>query len=176
MQLDAHVTSSRWSEFDSADNGFGGRLTIKPVSFIGIEADVTSYPGEYESDQGASFSRNRLEGLFGLTFGPKIGPVRPFAKAGAGFLRVGATPGAFACIAIYPPPLACTLAGGVTQPIFEIGGGLEVAVLPRLFIRGDVADRIVKYPGPVFDDDFEIREDGFFGHAVRFTLGAGLRF
>ena len=175
LQLDAHVTSSKWSEFDSADNGFGGRLTFKPVSLIGIEADVTWYPSEYEPD-GVAFSRNRTEGLLGITVGPKIDRIRPFAKVAAGFLKVGATPGAFACIAIFPPPLNCSLASGDTLQAVEIGGGIEFDASRRFFIRGDIADRILKYPGPTFDSNFEIPEDGFFGHAVRFTLGAGIRF
>lgn len=175
VQVDAHVTSSKWSEFDSADNGFGGRISFKPISLIGIEADVTWYPGEYEPD-GVAFSRNRTEGLLGITVGPKIDRIRPFAKVAAGFLKVGATPGAFACIAIFPPPLNCSLASGDTLQAYEIGGGIEFDASRRFFIRGDIADRILKYPGPTFDSNFDIKEDGFFGHAVRFTLGAGVRF
>lgn len=175
IQVDAHFTSSKWSEFDSADNGFGGRVTFKPISLIGIEADLNWYPGEYEPD-GVAFSRNRFEGLFGVTVGPKIDRIRPFAKVTAGFLKVGATPGAFACIAIFPPPLNCKLAGGDTLPAFEIGGGVEFDATSRVFIRGDVSDRILRYPGPVFDNNFEIREDGIYGHALRFTAGVGIRF
>jgi hypothetical protein len=175
LDLSAHVAAANWSEFDSDDRGFGGRLSWKPAAIVGIELEGTWYPSEFESN-GLAFSRNRFEGLFGVTIGPKIGPIRPFARAAAGFLKVGATPGAFACIAIYPPPLACALAGGDTLPSYDLGGGVEFTVLPRLFLRADIADRILKYPGPAFDDDFEIREDGFLGGALRFTIGAGLRF
>lgn len=175
VQVDAHVTSSKWSEFDSADNGFGGRVTFKPISMIGIDADATWYPGEYEPD-GVAFSRNRFEGLLGVTVGPQIDRIRPFAKLSAGFLKVGATPGAFACIAIFPPPLNCSLAGGDTLPAYEIGGGVEFDATQRFFIRGDISDRILKYPGPTFDRNFEVQNEGFFGHAVRFTLGAGIKF
>lgn len=175
VQVDAHVTSSKWSEFDSADNGFGGRVTFKPISMIGLDADATWYPGEYEPD-GVAFSRNRFEGLLGVTVGPQIDRIRPFAKLSAGFLKVGATPGAFACIAIFPPPLNCSLAGGDTLPAYEIGGGVEFDATQRFFIRGDIADRILKYPGPTFDRNFEVQNEGFFGHAVRFTLGAGIKF
>jgi hypothetical protein len=175
VELSAHVAAANWSEFDSNDRGIGGRLTWKPASIVGIELEGTWYPEEFETN-GAAFSRNRFEGLFGVTIGPKIGLFRPFARAAGGFLRVAGTPGAFACIAIYPPPIACVLAGGETLPSFELGGGIEVSVLPRVFIRGDVADRILKYPGPAFDDDFEIREEGFRAGALRFTLGAGIRF
>lgn len=176
FDLSAHVAAANWSEFDSNDRGFGGRLGFKPALLVGIEVEGTWYPNEFESEGGPAFSRNRFEGMLGVTVGPKVGPIRPFARAAAGFLKVGATPGAFACIAIYPPPLACALAGGDTLAAYELGGGVEASVLPRVFIRGDIAQRVLKYPGPTFDEDFEVREDGFFGGALRFTLGAGIRF
>ena len=118
----------------------------------------------------------RFEGLFGVTIGPRIDRVRPFAKAAAGFLQVGETPIGFACIAIFPPPLACTLAGGATLPAYELGGGIEINSSSNTFVRIDVADRMLKYPGPVLRSDFTRQEEGFRGHALRVTLGGGLRF
>jgi hypothetical protein len=173
--IGGHFTSSRWSEFDGADNGFGGRVTWMPSSMIGVDADLTWYPSDFEPD-GVPFSQKRFEGLFGATIGPRLSGVRPFAKVSAGFLNVSPSGGAFACIAIFPPPLACLLAGGDTLPAFEIGGGVEIDATSRAFIRVDVADRVLKYPGPTFGPDFEIRDEGFFGHALRLTLGAGFKF
>jgi hypothetical protein len=170
----AHVTSSRWSEFEGGDNGVGGRVTWLPLPVIGVEADFTWYPADFPD--GIAFTRNRVEGLFGVTVGPSRMRVRPFAKAGAGFLKVGPTPGAFACIAIFPPPLNCRLAGGETLPTYEIGGGIEIETTSRTFARLDITDRMVKYPGPTFDSNFEVRDEGYLGHAIRFTLGAGFRF
>jgi hypothetical protein len=170
----AHVASSQWSEFDGADIGIGGRFTVMAGSLVGIDADLAWYPSDFPDR--ISFSRDRVEGLFGVTVGPQLNRVRPFAKAAVGFLKVGATPGAFACIAIFPPPLACVLAGGDTLPAFEFGGGIEIDATDRTFVRVDVTDRVLKYPGPTLDDDFERRDEAFFGHALRFTIGAGLRF
>lgn len=168
------VASSRWSEFDDADIGVGGRFSVMASSLIGLDAEALWYPSDFP-DQ-VSFSRSRVEGLFGVTVGPRLNRIRPFAKAAAGFLKVGATPGAFACIAIFPPPLNCALAGGATLPAYELGGGVEIGVTDRGFFRADLTDRVLKYPGPTFDANFERRDDGFLGHAVRITLGAGLRF
>jgi hypothetical protein len=172
FEAGAHVATAKWSEFDDIDIGIGGRLTWKPLPLIGVDADLTWYP----SDQLGAFSRRRFEGLFGVTVGPKINRVRPFAKAAAGFVNVTGTTGAFACIAIFPPPLACALAGGDTLPAYEIGGGVEVDLTPRTFVRADVSSRMVQYPGPTFDRDGEVRSDGFFGQGLRFTFGAGFRF
>jgi len=166
--------SAQWSEFDGSDVGIGGRFTVMAGSLIGLEAEGVWYPSEFP-DQ-ISFSRHRVEGLFGVTVGPQLNRVRPFAKAAAGFLKVGATPGGFVCIAIFPPPLACLLAGGETLPVYEFGGGLEINASGRTFVRADLTDRVLKYPGPTFDEDFQIRDEGFFGHALRVTIGAGVRF
>jgi hypothetical protein len=175
LAVGAHFTSSRWSEFEGSDNGIGGRVAWMPTSMIGVDADLTWYPSDFQRDA-VPFSRRRFEGLFGATIGPRLNGVRPFAKATAGFLNVSPTGGAFACITIFPPPLPCLLAGGDTLPAFEIGGGIEVNAGPRYFLRGDVTDRILKYPGPTLTTDFDVRDEGFFGHALRITLGGGLRF
>ena len=166
--------SSRWSEFDGSDIGIGGRFTVMLGSMVGVDAEGVWYPSDFPD--GISFSRNRTEGLFGVTVGPQLNRVRPFAKAAGGFLKVGATPGGFACIAIFPPPLACLLAGGDTLPALEFGGGVEVSTSGRTLLRVDVTDRMLKYPGPSFDSDFERRDEGFYGHALRLAIAAGFRF
>jgi len=191
-----HFTSARWSEFEGSDKGFGGRFAWMPSPMIGVEADLTWYPSDFQPENDSiiaehvyangtrspitiasvPFSQKRFEGLFGATFGPRFNGVRPFAKASAGFLNVSPTGGAFACITIFPPPLTCVLAGGQTLPAYEIGAGIEADAGSRVFLRADVTDRILKYPGPTLTPDFEAREDGFFGHAIRVTLGAGLKF
>ena len=170
----AEFASSRWSEFDSADIGIGGRFTVMAGSLVGVDAEGVWYPSDFP-DQ-VSFSRQRVEGLVGVTVGPRLNRIRPFAKAAAGFLKVGATPGGFACIAIFPPPLACLLAGGDTLPAYEFGGGVEMTASNRTFFRVDVTDRMLKYPGPTLGENFERRDEGFFGHAPRVTLAAGVRF
>jgi hypothetical protein len=174
FSISGHFASSRWSEFDGTDNGFGGRITWMPSSMVGVDADVTWYPSDFS--EVPAFSRQRVEGLFGATLGPRLNGLRPFVKASAGFLKVSPTNGAFACIAIFPPPLACVLAGGDALPAFEIGGGIEADAGSRFFIRADVTDRMLRYPGPTLSDDFEVNDEGYFGHALRITLGAGFRF
>jgi hypothetical protein len=175
FEAGVHLAASQWSEFDGTDLGVGGRFTWHPTSLIGVDADVSWYPSDFPSDRFA-FSGSRFEGLFGVTVGPHINRIRPFAKAAAGFLRSSEAPEPFACIAIFPPPLNCLMAAGHTMPAFEIGGGVQVTTTQTTFLRFDVADRIVEYPGPSFGPNFELRDDAFFGHALRFTLGGGLRF
>jgi hypothetical protein len=170
-----HFVGSQWSEFDGTDLGVGGRVAWKPGPVFGVEGELNWYPSGFPGER-VAFSADRIEGVFAVTAGPRMGRVRPFVRAGAGVLSSSAAPEPFACIAIFPPPLNCLLAAGDTMPSFELGGGLEVSVSSATFIRFDAGDRILKYPGPTFGPADEISEDGFFGHAFKFSVGAGWRF
>src|SRR6185503_1109528 len=99
------------------------------------------------------------------------GGVRPFARVRPGFMQFHAAAEPFGCIAIFPPPLACTLAAGRTVFALDAGGGVEIDATPRAFVRFDVGDSMLKYPGPSLDQRFERRES-FFSHDFRFAAGA----
>ena len=175
LDLGAHVVGAQWSEFDGTDFGIGGRLSWKPSPVIGLEGELNWYPSDFPGER-VAFSGSRVEGFAAVTAGPRLGRVRPFVRAGAGFLKSSPAPAPFACIAIFPPPLACLMAAGHTLPTLELGGGLEFATTGATFLRIDAGDRILRYPGPTFTGAFELKDQGFFGHAFKFSLGAGWRF
>ena len=170
-----HVPVSQWGEFDGTDTGIGARLTWQPSSLIGVDADLAWYPGDFPSGNFA-FSGSRVEGLFGVTAGPRVDRLRPFAKIAAGFLRSSEAPEPFACIAIFPPPLNCLMAAGHTMPAIEIGGGVQFDVASRTFARVDVSGRWLRYPGPSFSTFPALREGEFWGAGLRLSFGAGVRF
>jgi hypothetical protein len=169
----AHVAVVGSDALGDTDLGFGGRLTWYPIPAIGLEADVTLYP--FELPETRAISRRREEALFGVTVGPTVGRFRPFLRLRPGFVRVEAAPGPIACILIFPPPLACVLASGQTLAAVDLGGGLEAAVTGRTFVRVDVGDRVLKYPGSSLDRG-RARDSGFAAHEWRVSLGAGWRF
>ena len=82
----------------------------------------------------------------------------------------------FACLLIFPPPLSCELGAGRTLPVFDVGGGFELFSTDRTFVRAELGDRVLKYPGPALSKSGAILDDGFFSHDLRFAAGAGLRF
>jgi hypothetical protein len=171
FEIGAQVVSIRSSEFDRADTGIGGRFSSHPIDVIGLEAEMTFYPGDFPDR--SPFSRSRIEGLFGVTVGPRLGSVRPFAKLRPGFVTFRGRP--VACILIFPPPLSCVLAEGHTVFALDIGGGIELFAGPRTLIRVDAGDRLMKYPGPSFRDG-RVAQDDFFSHDFRMSAGAGVRF
>jgi histidine triad (HIT) family protein len=171
----AQVVAASMPEFEGSDFGVGGRLAWHPDDVLSFEGELTIFPGAYP-DTLVAFSRRRVEGLFGLTAGLRLGKLRPFAKFRAGFLEVEDAPQAFPCILIFPPPLSCTLAGGRTLPAFDLGGGVEVDVTPRSFIRVEAGDRMLKYPGPAIDSGGVRQDEAFYGHGLRFAAGVGYRF
>jgi hypothetical protein len=173
FELGAQLISANLSPFDQADFGLGARFSWNPVPLAGLESEINFYPRDLPGE--VPFSRRRIEGLFGATFGPGFGSLRPFAKARAGFLSFRAATEPFACILIFPPPPSCQL-GDRTLLDYELGGGLELFPSRGLFVRVEVGDRAVRYPGPARDKDGTLHEDSFFGHDLRFAAGAGLRF
>lgn len=175
LEAGIHVVTAQWSEFEGTDVGIGGRITWKPSSLLGVDADLAWYPSEFPRDP-LTFSASRVEGLFGVTVGPQINRLRPFAKIAGGFLRSSEAPEPFACITIFPPPLGCLMAAGQTMPALEIGGGVQFDVASRTFARVDVSGRWLRYPGPSFRSFPTVQEDNFWGSGLRLSFGAGVRF
>lgn len=174
FQLGVQVASAISSEFEGTDVGAGGRFSWHPDRLVGIEAEIDLYPGDFPGQR--AFSRGRTEGLFGVTAGPRYGRVRPFARLRPGFMTFQEAPQPFPCILIFPPPLSCALASGRTLFALDLGGGVELFATPGAFVRVDAGDRLLKYPGPVFDRNRNAQQKGFFGHDFRFAVGGGLRF
>lgn len=171
FEVGGHVAVVRSGEFDATDTGVGGRVAWTPGDLLGAEAEMTFYSARFPDR--SPFSQRRVEGLFGVTAGPRLGNVRPFAKLRAGFTRFrGDT---IACILIYPPPLSCQLAAGRTVLALDIGGGIELFTGANTFVRVDAGDRLLNYPGPSFRRG-RTSQGSFFSHDFRWSVGAGVRF
>ena len=174
FEVGIHLATVASSEFETTDVGVGGLLSWRPGGLFGADAELTFYPSDFADDP--VFSASRVEGLFGVTIGPRLGRTRPFVKFRPGFVRFAAAPQPFPCIAIFPPPLACQMAAGDTLFALDVGGGVEFQTTGRTFVRVDAGDRAVKYPGPVIATDGMVQEESFFSHDFRFQIGGGLRF
>jgi hypothetical protein len=172
FDVGAQVVEARSGEFDHGDTGIGGRFSWHPTGVVGADAEMNVYPRAFPA-RTSSFSPSRVEGLFGVTAGPRFARARPFAKLRPGFLAFRGH--SIACILIYPPPLACQLAAGRTVFALDIGGGVEILATERTIVRIDAGDRLLKYPGPSFRNG-SATQQSFFSHDVRVSAGAGVRF
>jgi hypothetical protein len=175
FEAGVQVVAASLPGFEGSDFGVGGRLAWHTDDVLSFEGELNLFPGDYP-DSGLAFSRRRVEGLFGVTAGLRVGRLRPFAKFRAGFLDVQAASQLFPCILIFPPPLSCTLAAGRTLPAFDLGGGVQVDVTPRTFIRVEAGDRMLKYPGPAIDAEGAVQAESFYGHGFRLSAGGGILF
>jgi hypothetical protein len=173
FEAGAQIVAAHSSEFDANDIGIGGRFAWRATDLVGAEAEMNVYPRRFPANRSAAFSRDRIEGLFGATVGPRLGSIRPFAKLRPGFVTFRGN--TIACILIFPPPLSCQLAAGRTVFALDIGGGIELFAGPRTLVRVDAGDRLVKYPGPSFRDG-RVAQDDFFSHDFRMSAGVGVRF
>ena len=166
FEIGGQITFVEAGPFDDDDDdaGVGVRVGWRPRGPLGVEAELNVYPSDLPGE-GIAVSSSRVEGLFGVTVGPRLGIVRPFARLRPGFLRYREAPEPVACILIFPPPLSCQLAAGQTLFALDIGGGVEVAIGPAMLFRVDIGDRMVRYPDP-----YEA------GHDVRVGVGWAVKF
>jgi len=173
FEVGGQIVGAQSGEFDATDTGVGGRFAWQARNLVGAEAEMTFYPRAFPDNRSTSFSRSRVEGLFGVTVGPRLARVRPFGRLRPGFVRFRGR--SIACILIFPPPLSCQLAEGRTVFALDIGGGVELFAGARTFIRVDAGDRVMRYPGPSFRSGAVAQRD-FFSHDFRMAAGAGVRF
>lgn len=174
FQVEGKLLTAMSGEIDALDVGVGGRLSWHPAPFLGVEAELGFFPSDIPKTR--PISASRAEALFGVTLGPRLGVLRPFARVRPGFLRMAEAPGPVPCILIFPPPLTCSLAAGHTLLAVDIGGGIEANLARRTFLRVDVGARLLRYPGPAFDRDRNVHDEDFFAANTRVAVGAGLRF
>jgi hypothetical protein len=174
FQGGVQVVAAAVSELDATDVGLSGRLTWFVVPSVGVEAELTTFPSQLPDM--APVTSDRLEGLFGVTVGPWLGPLRAFARIRPGFVRFSEAPAPVACIRIFPPPLRCLIAEGHTGVAFDLGGGVETRVTRRISLRIDVGDRMVRYPGPSLSVDRDRHDEPFYAHDLRFAAGASWTF
>lgn len=175
IEIGGHLAMTDQNQLDTTDLGFGGRFGAQVSSLFGIEGEVSFYPSDVPD--GVPVTRSRLEGLFGVKVGPRLDRFSVFGKVRPGFVRFGSAPEPVACIAIFPPPLNCILAGGETVLALDLGGGIELYPTERVVLRVDVSSLLLDYPGPAFARGREaFGEGGSWKGNLRLTFGAGLTF
>jgi hypothetical protein len=168
------LVATRYGEFDETGVGFGLRLSYRALEWLTVDGGLVFSPGDLGGR--VAFSGSQLEGLFGLRAGPRLGAASVYGTLRAGFVSFASAPEPIACIAIFPPPLACVIAEGKTALATNFGAGGEIFLGPRALVRLEVGDLLIHYPGPALTRDEAVLEDGFWRHDFRAAVSVGIRF
>jgi len=175
LEVGGQLAVTDLAELETTDFGFGGRFGFRATSLFTFEGELNFFPSDIPDE--VSVTSSRLEGLIGVKVGPRFDRFSVFGKVRPGFVQFGEAPEPIPCILIYPPPLSCALAAGETVFALDLGGGLELYPTEQSLVRFDVSDLMLQYSGPVLTRDREaVTEDGFWGHNLRISIGAGFRF
>ncbi|MGH9769636.1 MAG: outer membrane beta-barrel protein [Blastocatellia bacterium] len=167
LELGAHLTALRLSEFRDSEAGVGGRITFNLNDHVALEGEVNLFPSDLITD-------GKLQGLFGVKAGRRGDKFGLFAKARPGFMRFNRTP--VICPAIFPPPLGCALASGRTEFAFDLGGVAEFYPSRSTVVRFDLGDTLIRYSdGPFIRPRGGVRNN-LTSHNLQFNAGFGVRF
>ena len=174
-RFDASLQASltQHETFDETDFGGGAQLSYRLTGWLAIDAHLNWFPKDLGDP---AFSSSRTQGLVGLKVGKDLARSSVYGAVRPGFLRFGEAPEAFACILIFPPPLACSLAGGETTFALDLAAGYQALAGDDVVVRLELGDGMVRYPGPAIDGDGEAHQDAFWKHGLRVTLAVGWRF
>jgi hypothetical protein len=126
--------------------GFGGRVGYNVTRHVTLEAEGNFFPREGALTDEEFTGGRKVQGLFGVKAGKRFESVGVFAKARPGFVHFGAgdLEQVGACVAIFPPPLACFETRGKTDFALDLGGVLELYPSPRTVIRLDAGDTLLR--------------------------------
>jgi hypothetical protein len=176
VEVGGHVSVLRLGELDTTDAGVGPDVVWRMTPLLAIDGALTWFRGSNASTGGSSRHARRTLGLTGLRAGISAGSVDVFARARGGFLRFSPGPPTV-CIAIFPVPLVCQLAGGYTAFAADVGGGASVGLIRSGRLRASVeaGDLMVRYGFMSFRPNGTTSES-FISHNLLVSIGAAWRF
>lgn len=180
FEIGAQASVLRLSDFDSTSAGVGGRFSVDLTPQLAIETEFNLFPSDdillpvssTVPDLRLAYYRRRADAFFGLKVGRRQEKVGLFAKARPGFVRL--TDKGQQCLGADCARVLLLLARPDyrTELAFDVGGGLEVYLLPRTVARVELGDTIIRHrstappcPG-----------SSCTSHNVSTRLGLGVRF
>ena len=125
----------------SAEIGVGGRASYRIADRWDLDGEFNFFP--QHADDVLKGGR-KTQVLIGVKAGYRNDRFGVFAKARPGFVRFGEgqQPAGTACILIFPPPASCFVPE--TRFAMDLGGVLELYLVPAAGLRLDVGDTIIR--------------------------------
>jgi hypothetical protein len=132
VEIGAHYTLLRFSDFDTTDSGVGGRLTFNLSENFGLETEFNFFPQErINFANGTSLDSRRTQGLFGAKYGLRGEKAGVFGKIRPGFIRFGEG--------------SSPLGVSATEFALDIGGVLELYPTRPVALRFDVGNTLIRF-------------------------------
>lgn len=130
----------------ATEPGFGGRIGYSVNRYFTVEAEANYFPRERALTDPDFTGGRKWQGLFGVKVGRRYDRVGVFAKARPGFVnfKEGDLRDRAACVALFPPPLACFQAEGRTDFAFDVGGVFELYPSAHTAVRFDAGDTVLR--------------------------------
>jgi Outer membrane protein beta-barrel domain len=154
VEIGAHYTLLRFSDFDTTDSGVGARLTYNLSNNFGLETEFNVFPQERINFANlTSPDTRRTQGLFGAKYGVRTDKAGIFGKIRPGFIRFGE---------------GATVAGSAaTEFALDIGGVLELYPTRPVALRLDVGNTLIR---------FGSLGGGFTSNNLQISTGVAFRF
>jgi len=132
VEIGAHYSVLRFSDFDTSDNGVGGRVTYNLSDNFGLETEFNFFPQErLNFANGTSVDSRRTQGLFGAKYGIRSEKFGIFGKIRPGFIRFGEG--------------SSPIGVSATEFALDIGGVLELYPTRPVALRFDVGNTLIRY-------------------------------
>ena len=156
VEIGAHYTVLRFSDFDQNDNGVGARLTYNLSGNFGLETEFNFFPQERINFANlTSPDTRRTQGLFGAKYGIRSEKLGIFGKIRPGFIRFGEG--------------SSPLGVSATEFALDIGGVLELYPTRPVALRLDVGNTLIRF-GSLGGGD------GFTSNNLQISTGVAFRF
>jgi Outer membrane protein beta-barrel domain len=154
VEIGAHYTVLRFSDFDQNDNGVGARLTYNLSDNFGLETEFNFFPQERINFANlTSPDTRRTQGLFGAKYGVRTSKAGFFGKIRPGFIRFGEG--------------SSPLGVSATEFALDIGGVVELYPTRPVALRLDVGNTLIR---------FGSLGGGFTSNNLQISTGVAFRF
>ena len=166
LEIGAHYTLLRFSDFDANDSGVGARATFNLTNHVAVEGEYNFFPEKRRNFVNTFYlNSRRCQGLVGVKAGARGDKVGVFGKLRPGFVHFGegTVDQTIPTFRALPPTFKST------QFALDAGGVLELYPSRHTVARFDAGDTIIRFNG-----------DGgrpkFTSHNLQLSAGFGVRF
>jgi opacity protein-like surface antigen len=140
FEVGVHFSTLRYDDYGDygTEPGVGGRFGFNFNDHVAAEAEVDFYPRPHEGEP--TVSGRKTLALFGVKAGARLGRLGLFGKARPGLIHLSRRL-EFSCVGLDEEP-DCDLSN--TNFAFDLGGGVEFDFSPRLLLRVDLGDTVIR--------------------------------